>query len=148
MRHSTSPSRRTDRGFSLIEIMIAVTIIVLMGGIVAVNVFPQPFGAQRDRADLDINNLAQTVRMFELKEGRLPNESEWPTFLFEGSKKQSEGYLEKDKFPDGEVKDPWDQPYIYRKISSSKFDIISYGKDQQPGGEDNDEDIAYIKTKE
>jgi general secretion pathway protein G len=135
-------ARPSQRGFSLIEILIAVTIIVLMGGLVAINVFPQLFQTQRDKASIDIENLKKAVELFHLRERRLPNESEWPDFLLQGSKNNPDPYIEPDRFEGGEVKDPWGTPYVYRKLSSTTFEILSYGADQQPGGDGDGADIS------
>ncbi|MFH1123562.1 MAG: type II secretion system major pseudopilin GspG, partial [Pseudomonadota bacterium] len=48
------------------------------------------------------------------------------------------GYLEKGKVP----LDPWDVEYIYLSPGlHGDLDLISYGADGQPGGEDNNRDI-------
>lgn len=143
----TRQTRRAQQGFSLIEVLVAVTIIALMAGVVGYNVFGEFFAAQRDKAAQDIDNLKQAVKMFQMREGRLPHNSEWPSFLFEGSKKHREPYIDPDKFEDQEVKDPWDNPYEYKKLSGKDFEIISYGADGSPGGEGDDEDISSKANK-
>ena len=135
-------SRRAQGGFSLIEVLVAVTIIALMAGVVAVNVFEEFFASQRDKAAIDIDGLKQAVKLYHLKEGRLPNESDWPRFLFDGSKNHRSPYIDTDKYPDDEVKDPWDNAYTYKKHSGKDFEIISFGADGAPGGEDDDRDIS------
>ena len=134
-------------GFSLVEILIAVTIVVLMGGVVAINVFPFLFQSQRDRAVIDIGVMKTTVKLFQTVELRLPRDSEWPEFLISGSKRHADPYLDEDKVTDGQVLDPWDNPYVYRRINNRKFEIMSYGADGQPGGEGDDEDISSKKNK-
>lgn len=135
-------ARSAQGGFSLIEVLVAVTIIALMAGVVAVNVFEEFFASQRDKAAIDIESLKSAVKLYQLKEGRLPNESDWPRFLFEGSKRHPSSYIDTDKFADDEVRDPWENAYVYRKISGKDFEIISYGADGAPGGEDDDRDIS------
>jgi general secretion pathway protein G len=137
--------RRADQGFSLVEVLIAVTIIVLMGGVVAWNVFPELFRSQRSRAEMDISNLVNCVKMYQLNEHRLPHEGEWPEFLLSGSPNHSEPYIEKDKARDGKIVDPWGNPYEYRKLGSKDFEIKSMGPDGQPGGEGDDKDISNKK---
>ncbi|MCY3004124.1 MAG: type II secretion system protein GspG [Planctomycetota bacterium] len=36
--------------------------------------------------------------------------------------------------------DPWSNPYVYERTGSS-FLLVSYGKDGQPGGSDDDSDL-------
>jgi general secretion pathway protein G len=141
-------TRNRESGFSLIEVLIAVTIIVLMGGVVAWNVFPALFQSQRDRAGIDIDNLKTAVKMYQMKEGKLPLESEWPNFLFDGSKNHPSPFVDPDNYPDRQVKDPWETPYVYKRIGPRDFEIISYGADGQQGGEEDDADISSKKTKE
>ena len=97
--------RSRQGGFSLVEIMIAVTIVVVMGGVVAVNVFPYLFKSKAGRAEIDIGNLKTAVKMFRLDEQRLPREGEWPDFLANGSPQHPEPYLDEDILVDGEAKD-------------------------------------------
>ncbi len=48
------------------------------------------------------------------------------------------GYLEKGKVP----KDPWGNEYVYLSPGlHGDFDLVSYGADGQPGGEDRNEDV-------
>lgn len=140
-------ARPGTHGFSLIEVLIAVTIIVLMGGVVAYNVFPELFRSQRARAQLDIETLVLAVNMFLTNEGRLPNDNEWPEFLINGSKNHPDAYIDKDKVVDNNVIDPWRNPYQYRRINSRDFEIISFGMDGQPGGDKDDADISNKRDK-
>lgn len=133
--HSTR--RAAESGFSLIEVLIAITIIALMGSAVAFGVFDAFFQSQRDRAAIDIDQLAQAVKLYRAKEGKLPSESEWPEFLTEGSKRYKRPYL--DNVPE----DPWGNTYEYKKIGS-KFDIVSMGADGVMGGDGDDADIHYL----
>ncbi|HMS16559.1 MAG TPA: type II secretion system protein GspG [Planctomycetota bacterium] len=136
-----------SQGFSLIEVLIAVTIIVLMGGVVAFNVFPALFKSQRGRAEADIEVMRQAVKMFQTNEHKLPMESDWPRFLVEGSPNQKQPYIDADKVADGRVLDPWGNDYVYKRLSSTDFEIISYGMDGAPGGEGDDADISSKKSK-
>ena len=48
-------------------------------------------------------------------------------------------YLQKDVPPD-----PWGHPYVYQTPGQQgEFDLLSYGKDGQPGGEGDAADISY-----
>jgi len=133
---------RNERGFSLVEVLIAVTIIVLMGGVVAYNVFPELFRSQRDRARVDIENISTAIKMHLARESRLPNDSEFPQVLLEGSKNHDEPYIDPTKAKDGQLLDPWGNAYVYKKLSGTNFELLSYGMDGAPGGEKDDADIS------
>jgi general secretion pathway protein G len=139
--------RSAQSGFSLIEVLVAVTIIALMAGVVAMNVFDEFFRSQRDKARIEISVLKEAVNMYMLREHKLPNDSDWPGFLFNGSKNHSSPYIDTDNFPEEQVNDPWDNPYVYKRISGKKFEIVSYGADGAPGGEEDDKDISSKSEK-
>jgi len=52
----------------------------------------------------------------------------------------AEGYLESRKVP----KDPWGHDYIYLSPGRNRepYEIISYGRDGEPGGKDDAADIS------
>ncbi|MEE2713464.1 MAG: type II secretion system protein GspG, partial [Planctomycetota bacterium] len=91
--------------------------------------------------------LAHAVNLFRLTEGRLPNDSEWPKFLFAGSKNHPAPYITHRVTANGHIHDPWGNPYIYRKSGASTFEVISYGADGAPGGQGEDADISFKKDK-
>lgn len=99
---------------------------------------------QRLRAQADVATLKQAVKMFQMREGRLPHNSEWPGFLTEGSKKHRAPYIDVDGKL-GKVEDPWGNPYEYKKLSARNFEIVSYGADASPGGTGRDADISTKK---
>lgn len=141
--------QRTRRGFTLVEVLIVLAIIALMGALVGVNVIGELFRSQRQKAELDIEVLKQAVRLYQTTEfGKLPQESDWPDFLFDGSKNHSSPFIDVDRYENRQVDDPWGNPYTYRKLASSDFEIMSYGMDGQPGGEGDDADISSKKSRE
>ena len=96
----------------------------------------------------EIKMLAQAVRVHQLAEGRLPNESEWPKFLFAGSKKHPAPYIQHRASANGHIHDPWGNPYVYKKSGAKDFEIISYGADGAPGGvAPHDRDISSKRDK-
>lgn len=140
---------RGRRGFTLVEVLIVLAIIALMGALVGTNVIGELFRSQRQKAELDIETLKQAVKLYQTTEyGKLPQESDWPDFLFEGSKNHKDSYIDVDRYENRQVNDPWGNPYIYRKLSSSEFEIVSLGMDGQPGGEGDDADLSSKKSRE
>lgn len=129
-------------GFSLIEVLIAVTIVVLMGGVVALTVFPELFRAQRDKAAMDIQQLKKATDIFRLRERRIPSESEWREVMINGSKNHPEPYIDESMLDEGEIRDPWGNPYQYKRLGSNDFEILSWGADGAPGGQEDGRDIS------
>lgn len=143
---ATRNARRS--GFTLVEVLIVLAIIALMGALVGTNAIGMLFKSNRDKAELDVETLKQAVKLYQTMEmGKLPQDSDWPDFLFDGSKNHKTAYIDADKYEDRQVKDPWGTAYMYRRLSSTEFEVFSYGMDGQPGGEGDDEDISSKKSK-
>lgn len=148
---TSDPNGRSSResGFSLLEILIAVMILVLMGGVVMTNLFPHFFKAKRARAEMDIKNIKSAVDQYRLlssnRTNRLPEPSEFPHVLTQTGDSGEAPLIDPDTLDDGKLLDPWGNPYEYVKHGSS-FEIISYGDDGQPGGEGDAADISSKKS--
>ncbi len=138
---------RSQSGFSLMEILISLTLMGIAGSFVAGKVFQQLHEGNVKSAKIQMQGLAQRLQEFRRHCGHYPTTDQGldalvnkPTGSRECKRYQPGGYL------DGEVPlDPWDAEYVY--VSDGKtFNIISYGNDNAEGGEDNEADI-YLKEK-
>ena len=65
--------RRRSRGMTLIEIMVVITILGLIAAAVGVAVIPQLNAARRDRAELDIKNIQNALKLYYTKKGNYPD---------------------------------------------------------------------------
>ena len=134
-----SPSAAAQRGMSLIEIII---VIVLIGAVIAF-VGTRVIGG-KDRGDYNlaksqVSTLAGKVESFQMDTGRLPASlDELVTQPGDAS-----GWLGP-YAKEAELKDPWGNAFEYRTPGESReFDLISLGKDGQPGGTSVDADIQF-----
>ncbi|MGN6112378.1 MAG: type II secretion system major pseudopilin GspG [Luteimonas sp.] len=134
-----APSRNAARGFSLIEIIL---VVVLIGGIVAFAASRILGGGDRARANLakaQVQTLAEKVQQYEMDTGGLPPALDALT----ANAANVPGWLGPYAKP-AELKDPWNHPYVYRVPGEGQaFDLVSLGKDGQPGGESVDADLKY-----
>ena len=125
--------RNRSRGFTLIEIMVVVAILGMIASVVAVGVVKQLANAKISGAALDIKGFEDGLLLYKMKHGHFPSTSDGLGVLY------VEGYLK------GEVKkDPWGADYVYvfpGQKHPDSYDIISYGADNQPGGEGENADI-------
>jgi general secretion pathway protein G len=136
-RRARAP-RRAQAGMTLIEIMI---VIVLIGGVLAVigsNVIGNKDKANHKLAKIQIEKVAATIEQYNSDVGEYPR-----TLDDLVTDPQINGWLG----PYGnakDLKDPFNKPLQYAVPGESgDFDLISYGKDGQPGGSSVDADIKY-----
>jgi general secretion pathway protein G len=122
-------ARRRNRGMTLIEIMVVITILGLIAAAVGVAVIPQLEQARRDRASLDIKNIQGAMKLYYTKKGKYPDTASGLQALVETQALES--------MP----KDPWNNDYVYIN-EGGKPVIISYGADGTAGGEGSDADIS------
>jgi general secretion pathway protein G len=130
------------RGFTLLELLVVMVIIGLLAGYVAPQYFSQIGKSEVKVARAQIDALAKALDQFRLDTGHYPSVEQGLAALVtrpQNEAKWDGPYLRKD-VPD----DPWGKPYVYRVPGTrGDFDLLSYGKDGQPGGTGESADIAF-----
>lgn len=141
--------RRREGGFSLLEILIAVAILALVGGVVATNVFGSFFTAKRDVARAQILEIKGAINALRLRNpgNKLPESNEFPGCLLEPGPNGEAPAMDPDGAVGGKILDPWGNEYVYRREGST-FEIISYGDDGVQGGEGDAADISSKSLKD
>ncbi len=128
------PARHGERGFTLVEILVVITIIGLIMALVGPRVLNYLAESKVKAAKIQIVSLASTLDLYFLDTGQYPTNSEGLSALMQrpGSTMTWNGpYLKGNAVPS----DPWGRPYVYRSPGQyGTFDIISYGADGQEGG--------------
>lgn len=130
-----------DSGFTLIELIIVATIIVLLAGLVLPQYIKQGEKATAKAAKAQIESLGVALDTFRLDVGRYPTTQEGLQALNQkpGGVDRWDGPYLKKEVP----ADPWDKPYVYKSPGDhGPYDIISYGADGAPGGQENNRDIT------
>ncbi len=127
------PARRLRRrAFTLLEIIVVVTIIALLATMVAPRVLKWLGKANVNVAQAEVAKLAETVRLYLLDNNlSRPDTDMELDVLLEGD----DPYLEKDEY----LIDPWDRPYelvVPGEVNIS-FDIVSLGEDGELGTDDD-----------
>jgi general secretion pathway protein G len=130
----------SERGFTLIELMIVVVILGLLATAIMPRILNRPEQARRAKAKIDIQAIASTLALFKTDTGRFPTTAEGLAVLVTNSGitgYSADGYLEKVPV------DPWGRPFIYVSPGqhSKDYDLESYGKDGEDGGTGDDADI-------
>jgi general secretion pathway protein G len=132
---------RAGTGFTLLELLVVVIIIGLLAGFVAPRYFSQLGKSEVNIAKAQIDALEKALDQYRLDTGRYPSAELGLKALIErpvAEPKWNGPYLRK-ALP----LDPWGKPYLYRTPGEkAEFDILSYGKDGQPGGSGENADIS------
>jgi general secretion pathway protein G len=128
-------------GFSLLELLVVVLIIGLLAGFVAPRYFGQVGKSEVNVAKAQIDALEKALDQYRLDTGHYPSAEIGLEALITrpaNEPKWNGPYLRK-----GGPLDPWGKPYLYRiPGEKGEFDLISYGKDGQPGGSGENADIV------
>lgn len=131
-RHATSRIHAPRRGFSLLEVIIAVTIVALLATLVVPRLTRFLAGANEDKAVTEVNSLANAVRLYITQNttGNIDDD-----FTLEVLLDGDDPYLENS----ADLIDPWGTPYeiIIPGEQNIEFDVMSYGPDKKFGGEDD-----------
>ena len=139
------PGFMNQRGFTLIELMVVIVILGILAGLIIPRIMGRPEEARRMKARVQIESIETALKLYKLDNGSYPSTEQGLEALVEAPSVgqlprawRDGGYLEKGRVP----KDPWENEFIYLSPgANSDFDLISYGADGEPGGEDVNEDV-------
>ena len=138
LRFQRPAPRRAQGGMTLIEIII---VIVLIGGVIAV--VGGTIMSNRDKANfrlagLQVTKVGNAVEQFEGDVG------DYPDSLDELVRDPGKGGWLGPYVKEADLKDPFNNALQYRVPGEDgPFDLVSLGKDRQPGGDSVDADIPY-----
>jgi general secretion pathway protein G len=135
--------QRTERckeGFTLVELMVVISIIAILATIVTVSVLGVRDDANVSAAQAQIVNFKTALTSYNLAFGHFPSTAEGLDALIHNEKRP---FLDAEQIP----LDPWGKPYVYTSEGARQFKIISYGADGQPGGASYDTDITSDNLK-
>jgi general secretion pathway protein G len=141
-KHFSTPRRRRAAGFTLLELLVVIVIIGLLAAYVGPKYFSQLGKSEVTIAKAQIEAFEKSLDTYRLDVGRYPSSEEGLAALIaapaSATAKWNGPYLKK-----GIPQDPWGHPYQYRSPGSKgEYEIISTGKDGQPGGTGEDADIS------
>jgi general secretion pathway protein G len=137
------PSRtRRQRGFTLVEMLVVITIIGLIMGLIGPRVLNYLTESKVKAAKIQIQSFASALDLYYLDVGRFPTSADGLSALARdpgGQRTWNGPYIKGSGIPN----DPWGHPYVYRSPGErSSYDIISYGADGQEGGAGTAADIS------
>jgi general secretion pathway protein G len=134
---------RSNRGFTLLEIIVVVAIIAILAAYIAPKVAGRVDDARISKAKSDIRVLESSLELYKLDNFLYPSSEQGLEALVnkpsgEGTKNWREGgYIKKLN------KDPWGNQCQYSYPGSNgEFDVFSLGADAAVGGEGDAADIG------
>jgi general secretion pathway protein G len=139
-------SRTTRRGFTLIELLVVITVIAILAGLVAPMVFRNVGDAKVSAARVQIELFGLALDAYRLDNDYYPSTAQGLAALRAlpagdpAARNWRGPYLKKD-IP----LDPWGRPFIYKSpgdVNATSYDLLSYGRDGQPGGTGEDADVT------
>ena len=134
--------RKSEKGFSLIELIVVLVILGLLAAVVGPRVYDKLARGKEQIAKIQIKELEGAIQLFSLDVGRMPNTSEGLAALVQnpGNLEAWRGpYLQKSTLP----RDPWGKLYVYRAPGThGDFDLFSYGPDGVEDGDNENADVT------
>jgi general secretion pathway protein G len=115
---------RSDRGVTLLEMMIVLALIALIAGTIGVGLLQKYKRGQGDIARMQIRDLSGNVQHYMISRGGCPSMQE----------------LVAHRFVPEEPRDPWGTAIVIRcpgQHDPDGADVLSYGPDKTEGTEDD-----------
>jgi len=143
-KSSRIASVKSERGFTLIEIMVVVVIMGILAALIVPKLMGRTDDARIIAAKQDIATIMQSLKLYKLDNLHYPTTEQGlqalltkPTVGPAADGWKTGGYIE--KLP----KDPWGNQYQFLSPGiKGEIDVFSLGADGQPGGAGNDADIG------
>ncbi len=146
------------RGFTLVEVLIVLAIIVSLGGLVAYNLLPQRDRANNNIMQAQLDIVEDALEQFYVDLDRYPTEDEGIAVLWDETLLEDEA--DQEKWTGPYLKEPiendyWGNPWNYRfpgELDETMYQFWSNGKDGEEGTEDDikswrdDEDTLDMGT--
>lgn len=133
--------RSRSPGFTLLELLVVVAIIGLLSAYVGPKYFGQIGKSEQALARSQIESFQRALGTYRLDVGSFPTTEEGLAALVSkpaNAAKWNGPYLSK-----AVPLDPWGKPYVYKAPGAKgDYDLLSWGKDGQPGGSGDAADVT------
>lgn len=140
---------KQQKGFTLIELMVVILIISIIAAFVFPTVFKKISRSKRIGAQAQIEIYGVALDSYRLDNGKYPTTEQGLQALRTEPTtpplpKNWDGPYLKKEIP----LDPWGNPYVYicpGEYNPDGYDLISFGANEEEGGEGDDQDIVSWK---
>lgn len=135
-------SRRSERGFTLLELLVVLAILGLLAAIVGPQVLRYLGSSKSQAAQVQAKNISAALNLYRLDNGRFPTEKEGLDALLKqpsGATMWNGPYMPDEKA----LTDPWGNTYHLREPGQhGEVDVYSLGSDNAPGGTGEARDVG------
>lgn len=136
---------KNNRGFTLIELLIVMIILGMLAALVAPKMFSKIGSSKQKTAKAQIALFETALDIYRLDMGKFPPTEQGLLAL--RIKPGDDNNWAGPYLPKEIPLDPWRNPYEYRYPGEhGDYDILSYGADKQPGGDDENTDVVNWKN--
>ena len=129
------------RGFTLLELLVVMVIIGLLAGYVGPKLFAQIGKSETKVTRAQIDALQKALDQYRIDIGRYPSAEQGLAALV--NKPADEPRWTGPYLAKAVPADPWGRPYLYTMPGQhGDYDLVSYGRDGQPGGDGDNTDLT------
>jgi general secretion pathway protein G len=131
-------SRHSQSGFTLMEILLVMSILVILGGTAMLFFARVQKNAMIDAAKTQISQYKTAIEVYRMEVGSLPADQDGLEALRTAPASLTNPAKWRGPYIQTELAlDPWDMPYVYQQVSVDTFQIASYGPDKTQGTDDD-----------
>ena len=142
MPRAKTKQKRNDSGFTLLELLVTLTILAMIAAIAGPMVFDRLGSSKTQTAKVQVQAIATALELYALDTGGYPAPQVGLSALVQASPGVGNWRGPYLKRADGLV-DPWSKLYQYRVPGrSGAFEVFTLGRDGNPGGAGEDQDIS------
>lgn len=128
--HKTRRRRPVRAGFTLMEVLLVLAILVILGGTVTFYFAGVFEGGKRDAAKAQIEMFKDMLELYRMHVGQYPTSGQGLNALHQQPGDLPNPQKWKGPYTSEEIPlDPWDRPYQYQLVAPDQFQIWSNGAD-------------------
>jgi general secretion pathway protein G len=142
MKTGKNSAKARENGFTLLELLVVLSILALLAAIVGPQVIKYLSSSRSQTAHVQVKNIAASLQLFRLDAGRYPTSEEGLEALVKQPStipNWNGPYL-----PDATaITDPWGKPYRFLAPGKhGEIDVYSLGSDSAEGGTGEAKDVG------
>jgi len=139
-------TRRRNAGFTLVELLVVLVILMVVGGIAVQNFTGEEDKAKVKATKVSFTQLETALERYKLDVGNYPSEDDGLIALMEAPDDDEGNWAGKYLTKQKALRDAWGNDYHYSMPGpdGEPFEIVSYGADGEEGGEKFNADLSNL----